>query len=305
MSSGSRVRDRAATAPSGLRGAPSGGGRAVDVAARRAPPPARRAPAGRSSDGEGAVAVARPAPGSRRPRHGDGRRPVDDPGDDQGRRDGELGRCRHRSPPQPRAGGGTPVEGRVRRTGLPARGLPGAHHRRIQRDTWRLRVGLRRIPHVRPRSRPGHAVAPAARGAHGEQAGDRRRLPRHPCDVRARPNLRRLTAARRHSFVSRHPAARADRRRPQRVRADGSHELHVHAAAPGRGEAPRRTADLARFGHVRRRATDRRSPRRHRGRVRLSAQQPLRGDRSRDHRPLLSRIARAPPQRGHRRLRAR
>ena len=48
------------------------------------------APADRSSDGEGAVSVARPAPGSRRPRHGDGRRLVDAPRDDQGRPDDEL-----------------------------------------------------------------------------------------------------------------------------------------------------------------------------------------------------------------------
>ena len=73
----------------------------------------------------------------------------------------------------------------------------------------------------------------------------------------------------------------------------------------GEEQAQRTAADLARFGHVRRRATDGRSPRRHRGCVRVSAQQPLRGDRGRDHRSLLSRIARAPPQRGHRRLRAR
>ena len=209
------------------------------MAARGAPPPARRAPASAPADGEGAVGVARPAPGSRRPRQRDGRRHVDDPGDDEGRCDGELGRRRHRPPPHPRAGGGPPVAGRVRRSGLPARGLPGAHDGRFERHTWRLRVGLRRVPHVRPRSRPGHAVAPAARGAHGEQAGDRRLRPRHPCHVGARPDLRRLTAARRDTFVPRHPAARADRRGSQRVRADGSHELHVHAAASRRGEAQR------------------------------------------------------------------
>ena len=123
--------------------------------------------------------------------------------------------------------------GRIRGSGVLARGLSGAHHWGVEREAWRLRLGLRRVPHVRPRSRPGNAVAAAARWTHGKQAGGRRCLACDPRYVSARSDLCRLAPARSDSFVPGHTAATADRRWAQRIRTNGSHELHLDAATPG------------------------------------------------------------------------